>query len=123
LGNETIGFILQNIKGDIIFRYFLGFLISLVLLGISEIAGFLLRLIIIFGQGVDNINQSSSLFKSCCFLYYLFSGDEFNFGFGGYLHYFNPNRNRYNMFIRFMLLPYSPGCEVSKIQGRFLINL
>ena len=45
---------------EVIFRYFLGFLISLVLLGISEIAGFLLRLIIIFGQGIDNINQSSS---------------------------------------------------------------
>lgn len=31
------------------------------LLGISEIAGFLLKLIVIFGQGVDNINQSSSI--------------------------------------------------------------
>ena len=62
IGKRNYRFLfISNVFKKHYFRYFLGFLVSLVLLGISEIAGFLLRLIIIFGQGVDNINQSSSI--------------------------------------------------------------
>ncbi len=36
------------------YRYFLGFLISLLLLGLGEIGGFLIIFIVDFGEGIDS---------------------------------------------------------------------
>jgi hypothetical protein len=49
---------------NIILRYFLGFLVSLLLLGMGELGGFLILFISSLGEGIDTGNSQLGNLKS-----------------------------------------------------------